>query len=65
MYEVASNARVKLFIVLVKSVTNSTLFCWESELCSDFVLCGVILMAFCDFFKTFTVKTEGKQKFMT
>ena len=31
-YERASNARVYFFIVWVKSVTNSTLFCLFSEL---------------------------------
>ena len=45
-YERASNACVKMFIVWVKSVTNSTLFGRESELCCDFALFGVILMAF-------------------
>ena len=38
MYERASNARVNLLIVLVKSVTNSTLFCRESELYCNFAL---------------------------
>ena len=45
-YKRASNACVNFFIVWVKSVTKSTLFCRESELCCDFALLGVILMAF-------------------
>ena len=44
-YERASNACVDFFIVWVKSVTKSTLFCRKSELCRDFALFGVILMA--------------------
>ena len=43
-YERASNARVNFFIFWVKSVTNSTLFCRESELCCNFALFVVILM---------------------
>ena len=44
-YERTSNARVNFFIALVKSVTNSRLFCGESELCCDLALFGVILSA--------------------
>ena len=33
MYEHASNACVNFFIIWVKFVTNSTLFCRKSELC--------------------------------
>ena len=45
-YKRASNACVYFFIVWVKSVTNSTLFCHESELCCNFAFFGVILMDF-------------------
>ena len=45
-YECASNARVNFFIVWVKSVTSFTLFCRKWELCCDFALFGVILIAF-------------------
>ena len=44
--ERVSNACVNFFIVWVKFVINSTLFCGESELCCNFVLFWVILMAF-------------------
>ena len=37
-YKRASNARVNFFIVWVKSVTNSTLFCFKKELCCNLVL---------------------------
>ena len=53
MYERASNARVNFFIVWVKSVTNSMLFCRESELCCDFGLFGASTL-FCRKF-TFVV----------
>ena len=46
VYKRASNARVNFFIVWVKSVTNSTLFCCKSELCCDFEIFGVIPMVF-------------------
>ena len=39
-YVRASNVCVNLFVVLVKSVTNSTLFCRKSELCCNFFLLG-------------------------
>ena len=45
-YMLASNACVNLYIVWVKSVTNSMLCCRKSELCCAFALFGVILMAF-------------------
>ena len=45
MYERAANARVNFFIVWVKSVTNSTLFCRKSELFCNFKLFGVMPMA--------------------
>ena len=35
-YDLASNTCVIFFIVWVKSVINSTLFCCKSELCCDF-----------------------------
>ena len=44
-YERASNAHVNFIIVWIKSVTDSTLFCRESELCCDFALFGVIIFA--------------------
>ena len=44
--ESASNECVIFFIVWVKFVTESTLFCPESELFFDFALFGVILMNF-------------------
>ena len=43
---VGSNACVNFFTVCAKSVTNSTLFCRKSELCCDFALFGMILLAF-------------------
>ena len=46
----ASNACVNEFIVWVKSVTNSMLFCHKSELCCDFVLFEVILMSLVFFY---------------
>ena len=45
-YKRASNACVNFFLAWVKYVPNFTLFCRESELCCDFALLGVILMAF-------------------
>ena len=45
-YKRASNACVNFFIAWVKYVLNFTLICCESELCCDFALLGVILMAF-------------------
>ena len=44
-YKRASNACVNFFIVLVKSVINSTLFCCKSEICCDLARFCVILMA--------------------
>ena len=48
-YEHASNACVNFIIVWVKSVTNSTLFCCERELCCNFPLFGGIQLLFCIF----------------
>ena len=45
-YKLASNACVKLFLAWVKSVPNFTLFCCERELCREFTLFWVILMAY-------------------
>ena len=45
-YERASNACVNFVLAWMKSVQNFTLFCCENELCRDFALCRVILMAF-------------------
>ena len=39
-YERASNTQVNFFIVLLKSVTNSMLFCSKSELCCNFAFFG-------------------------
>ena len=46
MYEGASNACVIFFLARVKSVPNFTLFRCEDELCRNFGLYRVILMAF-------------------
>ena len=45
-YKRASNACVNFFLGRVKYVPNFTLFCRKSELCRNFALLGVILMAF-------------------
>ena len=50
MYKRASNGCVNFFIVWVKFIVNSMLFCCESELCHDFVLFGVILLFFFVFY---------------
>ena len=46
MYKRASNPGAIFFLALVKYVSNFTLFSRESELCCDFALLGVVLMAF-------------------
>ena len=58
--ERASNACVNFFRVWVKSVTNSTLFCRESELCCNCSLFGMILMAFNEVNLNFTLKRGQK-----
>ena len=45
-YKGASNACVTFFLAWVKYVQNFMLFCCKSELCCDFALLGVVLMAF-------------------
>ena len=46
MYKRANNACVNFFLAWVKYVPNCRLFCRKSELCCDFTLFGVIIMAF-------------------
>ena len=45
-YKRTNNVCVNFFLARVKSVPNFTLFCRKSELCRDFALFGVILMAY-------------------
>ena len=44
--EIASNARVNLFLARVKSVPNFTLFCRKNDLYPNLALCRLILLAF-------------------